>query len=295
MTLSETVRYEYREYPLMRNSVALHLDCLSLEDGKPLRNILLTHGVTYSSHEFDTDYKDYSLVRFLAREGYAVWRLDIAGYGQSGEVENGFAPDSSYAAEDIRAAVEVILRESGENKIDLLGWSWGTVTAGRFAVRYPSFLRKLVLYAPILTGVGREIISEPFHHNDWEHAAEDFQKRADGSFDLTISEKTVIELYCSGCWRYDGERSPNGGRREICVEREKPLIELEKITVPTLIVCGDRDPYLNYEQVNSSLKRLPAGSALTVIPGGAHMLMIEAPYYRSFQSTVLSFLQAETK
>ena len=33
------------------------------------------------------DYQDYSLVRRLAGEGYAVWRIDIAGYGQSGPGE----------------------------------------------------------------------------------------------------------------------------------------------------------------------------------------------------------------
>ena len=46
----------------------------------------MIHGVTYSSHEFDINYKDYSLVRFLTGEGYAVWRLDIAGFGQSEEL-----------------------------------------------------------------------------------------------------------------------------------------------------------------------------------------------------------------
>ena len=60
---------------------------------------MLMHGSTYSSHEFDVDYEDYSLVRRLAREGYTVWRLDIAGYGQSGEVKDGLMPDTAYVAE----------------------------------------------------------------------------------------------------------------------------------------------------------------------------------------------------
>ncbi len=130
--------YSYTEYSLERNGIPLHLDCVKAENTEPEMNILLMHGSTYSSHEFDVDYEDYSLVRRLAREGYAVWRLDIAGYGQSGEVEDGLMPDTAYAAEDIRAAVEWIARETGQNRIDLLGWSWGTMTAGRF-VEIPSF------------------------------------------------------------------------------------------------------------------------------------------------------------
>ena len=76
-----------------------------------------------SYHVYDIDYADYSLVRFLAREGYAVWRLDIAGIGQSEAVSDGFMPDPDYAAEDIGAAVEEIVRITGQDKIDLLGWS----------------------------------------------------------------------------------------------------------------------------------------------------------------------------
>ena len=281
--------YEYREFPLERAGVSLHLDRVRLTGESGRRNILLVHGVTYSSNEFDLDYRDYSLVRFLARAGYAVWRLDIAGYGRAGEVEDGFAPDSDYAAEDVRAAAELILRESGEKTLDLLGWSWGTVTAGRFAARNPSLPRRLALYAPILTGVGRETVAEPFHHNSWEHAANDFQKTAEGGFDPDAAEKTVIELYCSLCWRFDGERSPNGGRRDICVERDRELIPLEKIKAPTLVIYGDRDPYLNYPRIEGALSRLPKGSELAVIPGGSHMLMLEKPYYRQFQDRLVRF------
>ena len=98
--------YVYREIPLHRNGINLHLDCLALADATPKKQILLIHGVTYSSREFDIDYRDYSLSRCLARNGYAVWSLDIAGYGRSGKVEDGFMPDTAYAAEDIGAAVE---------------------------------------------------------------------------------------------------------------------------------------------------------------------------------------------
>jgi hypothetical protein len=51
----EDLDYSYEEYPLERNGIALHLDCMKLEDTKPEKNILLIHGVTYSSHEFDVN------------------------------------------------------------------------------------------------------------------------------------------------------------------------------------------------------------------------------------------------
>ena len=283
--------YQYNEYPVWCGSGMLHLDSMELRDASPQRNILLMHGVTYSSHEFDMNYKDYSLVRRLAREGYRVWRLDIMGYGQSADVEDGFMPDSDYAAENIAAAVGRILYETGEKQIDLLGWSWGTVTAGRFAVRHPEQIKRLVLYAPILCGLGQEKISEPFHHNTWEHAAEDFQKTADGALDYEMIDPIVVEMYCSGCWRYDGEFSPNGGRRDLCVDRSVMLIDLPRVRVPTLVICGDRDPYVNCGLVKCCMGSLPAGSFLKIIEGGSHVVFVEKPFYHVFQDSLIAFLK----
>lgn len=282
--------YLLTNVPLSRNGIELHLDRMTLKDASPQKNILLTHGVTYSSHEFDVDYKDYSLVRRLAREGYAVWRLDIAGFGQSGIVSDGFMPDSDYAAEDIHAAVQKIVEESGQDKIDLLGWSWGTVTASRFVTKYPEHINRLVMYAPILSGLGEYEVTDAFHHNTWEHAADDFQRNKDGSFDHAITEPEMIEMYCSSCWHYDGEYSPNGGRKDICVAKSDKLIDLAGISVPTLVICGSNDPYLNFDLVNASLDSLPKGSALEVIEGGAHVIMYEKPYYQEFQKRLTSFL-----
>lgn len=282
--------YIYSEYPLERNGIDLHLDCVSVKGDMTGRDILLIHGVTYSSNEFDTDYKDYSLVRRLAREGYNVWRLDIAGFGQSGQVEDGFMPDSDYAAQDIEAAVETITREMGHDKIDIFGWSWGTVTVSRFAAAHPEHINNIVLYAPILCGIGEYEVTEAFHHNTWEHAADDFQTKEDGSFDYSITEKNVIDIYCSNCWHYDGEYSPNGGRRDVCVSKDVDLIDLSGLIIPTLIICGDNDPYLDYDKIKASEKLLPEGSKVEVIPGGSHVLLIEKPFYHEFQDKLISFL-----
>ena len=56
------------------------------------------------------------------------------------------------------------------------------------------------------------------------------------------------------------------------------------------MICGDKDPYLNFDLVNTALEHLPEGSELVVIPGASHAVMIEAPFYHEFQSSVLSYL-----
>ena len=111
--------------------------------------------------------------------------------------------------------------ETGQDRIDILGWNWGNVTASRFAAAYPELVNKIVLYAPILCGIGEYAVTEPFHHNTWEHAADDFQRNEEGVFYDEITEPVVREMWCSGCWHYDKESSPNGGRKDICVDRAR--------------------------------------------------------------------------
>ena len=72
------------------------------------------------------------------------------------------------------------------------------------------------------------------------------------------------------------------------------LIDLAQISTPTLVICGDQDPYLDYHLVNRCLDDLPDGSVLEVIPGGSHMVYVEKPWYHDFQERLLRFLHDET-
>jgi pimeloyl-ACP methyl ester carboxylesterase len=277
-------------FPLEREGVKLHLARYQTADSKVKSPLLLVHGLTYSSHEFDVNYADYSLVRFFAGNGYAVWLLDIAGYGSSEKVPNGFTPNSDYAAEDIAAAARVILKESNTAKLDVLGWSWGTVTGGRFAAKYPELVNKLVLYAPIVAGLADIAVADAYHANDWAHAADDFQKNADGSINFAIIEPAVANTYIANCWLYDGAGSPNGGRRDLLVAPTKRLIPTAEIKAPTLLILGDKDDYVSVALAQEALATLANGE-LKVIAGGAHAMMMEKPYYKDFRKSVLTFLK----
>ena len=277
--------------PLEREGVKLHLECFRSEKGgDPL---LLVHGLTYSSHEFDVDVKDYSLARFFANNGFNVWMLDIAGYGSSQEVADGFLPDSDYAAEDIAAAAKTILEREGRKSLDVLGWSWGTVTSGRFAANYPELVRRLVLYAPIVAGLAEIEVTNPFNHNTWEHAAGDFQVNADKSINYDITEPDVVNAFQSNCWRYDKDSSPNGGRRDLLVAPTERLIPTGDIEVPVLLIAGSKDDYVSPELCREAFGTLTnKASRLEIIEGAAHAMMMEKPYYRVFREKVLDFLRA---
>lgn len=57
-----------------------------------------------------------------------------------------------------------------------------------------------------------------------------------------------------------------------------------------LVICGDQDPYLNYDLVKDCLRELPEGSELEIIPGGSHVVYAEKPYYHDFQDRLLRYL-----
>src|ERR1700685_215886 len=109
---------------------------------------LLVHGGTWSGRpDFDLQIRDYSLMDFLAKNGFDVWAIDIHGYGHSDKTDKDWSGVQSAAA-DIAAAVDYITKLRGVSKVDLLGWSAGTQRAGLYAMQHPERVGKLILYAP---------------------------------------------------------------------------------------------------------------------------------------------------
>ena len=276
--------------PLERNGVQLFLQKMH-EAGKGHREpVLLVHGLTFSSHEFDLDYSDYSLARALARQGHSVWMLDIAGYARSQEVKDGFMPDSDYAAEDINAAVDAIVKNTGYPTVNILGWSWGTVTGSRFAAKYPDKVGKLILYAPIVAGLGQHDVTEAFKTEAWKGADEDFQRTKDNVIDPAITDPEVVKLFDKNTALYDNHPVPNGGRRDLLVAADKRLLPSAKLTMPVLVLVGDADPYVSVDLAKEAVAAMPANPKLVVFAGGGHALFMEIPHYKQFQKEVSTFL-----
>ena len=126
-------------------------------------------------------------------------------------------------------------------------------------------VRRLVLYAPIVAGLGEQQVAEPFHTNTWIHAAEDFQTAPDGGIDFRIVERPVADTFLSNAWRNDKTSSP--------------------------IIVGSKDPYVSPALCEEAYKTLPdRNSRLEIIEGGGHAMLMERPYYRKFRAKVRAFL-----
>jgi pimeloyl-ACP methyl ester carboxylesterase len=123
--------------------------------------LLLLHGATFGAALFDLPKSGDSLMAAIAGDGRSVYALDVRGYGNSGggrvleEAPDRNPPfaDVDEAVEDIDTAVEAICVRHHVEKLDVIGFSWGSITAARYAGARPDRVARLALYAPIYADV----------------------------------------------------------------------------------------------------------------------------------------------
>ncbi len=131
---------------------------VDLKTVRPDRVLLYVHGATYPAETaFDLQLNGLSWMDYIAERGYDVYLVDVRGYGKSTrppqmnqppEQNEPFARTES-ALKDVGTAVDFILKRRKIHKLDLLGWSWGTVTMGWYTTQHNDRVEKLVLLAPL--------------------------------------------------------------------------------------------------------------------------------------------------
>lgn len=136
------------------------------------KTVLFVHGTTFPSEStFDLEVGGTSWMDYIARHGYDVYLVDVRGYGQSTRPAATPATalgTGAHAIADVGAAVDFIRQRRGVERVNLLGWSLGTITMGRYAATHPEHVHKVVLYAPAwlratptATGTGPEPRAAP--------------------------------------------------------------------------------------------------------------------------------------
>jgi pimeloyl-ACP methyl ester carboxylesterase len=121
------------------------------------KTILFVAGSTYpASTSFDLRLDGVSWMDHLAGQDYDVYLVDIRGYGRSSRPPEMDAPACDHApivrtpvaVRDIATTVAFIRSRRSVEKINLIGWSWGTTLMARFTSENADKVAKLVLIAP---------------------------------------------------------------------------------------------------------------------------------------------------
>ncbi len=119
--------------------------------------VLFVHGATAPSVcDFDMSYKDYSWADWMVERGFTVYLFDKRNYGYSARerameepaAQNKPVSRSYLVIRDIGSVVDHIRAKHKVQKVTLIGWSWGAMTAGYYTSLHSEKVQKLVMYAP---------------------------------------------------------------------------------------------------------------------------------------------------
>jgi pimeloyl-ACP methyl ester carboxylesterase len=279
--------------------------------------VLLVHGATFGSALFDLPLAGYSLMQELARDGRVVYAVDVRGYGASNGNAVMNSPPAAHppfsrarqTVEDIGVAVSEIRRRQSAQAIDLIGFSWGTITTGWYASEHVADIRRLVLYAPLFAEKNMmwlDRIGDPADRGRlaghfgayrlitmadvvarWDSDAPG--KAAD------VRENGVVEALFEAAARLDALagshhppafRCPNGAFADLIeVFNGRPLYDPATIEAPVLLVRGEGDT----TSTASDMRRLEAaiGSVAKTrleIPDGSHFLCIEKNHMNLYRA-----------
>jgi pimeloyl-ACP methyl ester carboxylesterase len=284
---------------------------------RPERTLLYVHGATYpASTAFDLRLDGLSWMEYIAARGYDVYLLDLRGYGKSTRPKE-MSEDAKAsppivrgdtAVKDIGAVVDFILARRNIARLDLMGWSWGTVTMATYTTQNPSKVERLVLYAPgwirqtaslVQAGPGplgayRKVTRDQTLQRWLTGVPED--KKA------TLIPTGWFDTWADATFATDSEgakatppfiRAPNGVVQDgqEFWSAGKPYYDPAKITVPTLLVQAewDRDlpPYM--AQTLFPLLVNSPGKRYVMLPEGTHTIVMEKNRLMLFE-TVQAFL-----
>jgi pimeloyl-ACP methyl ester carboxylesterase len=271
--------------------------------------VLLVHGATFGQALFDLPRAGYSLMGEMAIKGRAIYALDIRGYGNSlGDtaMEESPARNAPFAGldaavDDIEAAVDFVLERQDVAAVDLIGFSWGTITAARYAGTHPQKITRLALYAPLygeMNAAWLERISDPGDH---QRLAPTFGAyRLITLADLVGRWNAELPTNNPNLYREDGIpelvfeafaaldplansrtppafRCPNGALGDLIrVFNGQPIYDPEKLTMPTLLLRGADDTTSTEPDCLRLLARIASPiKDYRVIAPGSHFLCIE--------------------
>ncbi len=135
--------------------IALHR-----HEGKKRRHpVLLVHGLASNFYNMDFPIKDFSLAKYLSRNGFDVWIVDLRGCGLSkkGLLKRFRWYFDDYVFQDLPAAVEKIREVTGSSRLHWVGHSLGGLLAYPFVQTFgeKDILQSLTTVAAPVTTASR--------------------------------------------------------------------------------------------------------------------------------------------
>jgi len=235
--------------------------------------VLLVHGRTWSAlPDFDlqVEGEELSLMDGLVEQGYAVFAVDLRGYGETPRDETEWLTPNR-AADDVAIVISWIdAHRSWARSPHLFGWSMGSTISQLAVQRHPGLVSSLALFGywrddDMVIPADEAGIIPLQETNTAEAAASDFITPG------SISQK-AIDAYVAAALAADPVRVDAKSLDQY------NALDGSKITVPTLVIAGEHDPLAPAQNQAKLIVRLATGHKQFVsVPGGDHAAFLESP------------------
>jgi pimeloyl-ACP methyl ester carboxylesterase len=247
------------------------------DPAKTVGTILFVHGSSMAGQPtFDLQVPgrpDSSVMDFFARQNYDCWLVDMEGYGRSTKDRDNNAPIAQ-GADDCFAAATYIQKLRGKRPFLVYGISSGALRAAMFAQRHPDMVARLALDAMVWTGEGSPTLAErrkklpEFNVKNRRPIDKAFIHSVFDRDHPGTAEEKVVDAFADAVTALD-DSVPTGTYVDMC--SRLPVVDPEKITVPTLIMRGQYDGIASFEDLVAFFAKLPnPDKQFTVMPGISH-------------------------
>lgn len=222
-------------------------------------------------------------IESLAATGRRVWLPDLPGFGDSA------APDGSDADALVAPMAEGLRTLFGEQTVDLVGFSFGGLTAGLTLAAHPALARQVVLVGAPGLGVGPE---QPVRLKGWRHLPPqqqlDVHRYNLGALmlcDARLIEGLALQVHTANVVR---DRLPRRRLASTDILRRT----LPAVRCPVHVIYGEADAL--YQGQIGSLEGVyraatPDFRGLQLVAGAGHWVQFEAP--AAFQDALLAALR----
>ncbi|HEY1239575.1 MAG TPA: alpha/beta hydrolase [Bryobacteraceae bacterium] len=272
------------EYTARKGSVSLAMYRKRMAAPKPgeapLPVLFLVHGSSISSRpSFDLTipgHGEYSVMNTFAGYGFDVWTMDHENYGRSSQTDG--KSDIASGVEDLKAAVDLVVRETGQPKVHVFGESSGALRAGAYAMAHPDRVDRLVFGAFTYKGDNSPTLKERAKQLDYyrthnRRLRDRSMIRSIFTRDKAGTSDPALGEYLADLELKFGDQVPTGTYLDMTANL--PLVDPAKVLAPVLLIRGEYDGIATVDDLTDFFKQLPNGDRqFVILPGMAHSVVL---------------------